>query len=176
MAINHLVNLLIPPRNPPDLPPGDGWATLEARMKVSLPEDYKDFIRSYGSGRISNFIWIFNPFSGNENLNLERQIDVQSKVLAELASYGEVIPYALFPKPGGLLPFGITDNGDVLFWVIDNTPDEWPVVVNGARTPTWERFDLSMSEFLASVLNRQIAVSIFPGNFPEGLPVFEQSP
>lgn len=61
---------------------------MEARLGMVLPDDYKDFLREYGSGRVGQFLWIFNPFSKNENLNLERQVRLQAAVLRELGSYG----------------------------------------------------------------------------------------
>lgn len=116
MAIGDLVAVMPTPNVPFEASSADAWASVEARLGTSLPDDYKEFIGLYGSGRIANFLWIFNPFSSNKNLNLEQQIELQSSVLGELESYGEKNPYKSFPAPGGVLPFGITDNGDVVFW------------------------------------------------------------
>ena len=114
MAIEHLMAVLVPPVNPFETPAAGAWASVEGRLGVPLPSDYKRFIETYGSGNIGNFLWIFNPFSNNENLNLERQVVTQAEVLNELRSYGESVPYKPFPEQGGILPFGITDNGDLL--------------------------------------------------------------
>lgn len=43
------------------------------------------------------------------------------EVLKDLRSYDEVIPYEPYPIPGGILPFDRTDNGDVLFWIAQDT-------------------------------------------------------
>lgn len=43
---------------------------MEKNLGMILPLDYKKFINKYGTGSINDFIWILNPFSENENLNL----------------------------------------------------------------------------------------------------------
>ncbi|WP_051711572.1 SMI1/KNR4 family protein [Andreprevotia chitinilytica] len=163
---NNLVAIIAPPSNPSELPSEGGWAAVEKRLGVSLPDDYKRFIETYGSGCIGRFLWIFNPFSKNQNLNLERQIVTQAKVLEELQTYGEVMPFKSFPEQEGILPFGITDNGDLLFWRTIGRPDDWSIVVNEARSPEWEDFNLSISEFLTEILKRQLVCNCFPKSFP----------
>lgn len=176
MAILHLTSIVPPPSNPSEVPVQNSWKAIEQRLEVSFPDDYKEFIETYGSGRIGQFLWIFNPFSGNENINLERQIGTQANVLSELQSYGEIIPYKSFPEREGILPFGMTDNGDVLFWLTKGDPNEWGVIVNEARSPAWEIFDLSMSRFLAGILQKKVICNIFPKSFPD-LPItFEVKP
>lgn len=122
MSIDYLKAVISPPQNVVDRPSEGDWAGVEARLGTVLPDDYKDFLREYGSGSIGQFLWIFNPFSKNENLNLERQAGLQAAVLRELSSYGEIIPYKIFPEGGGIMPFGITDNGDVLFGKLTGFP------------------------------------------------------
>lgn len=175
MTINYLTLQLPPPVNPSEIPTTGAWTVLERRLGTMLPDDYKEFIELYGSGRVGRFLWIFNPFSANENLNLEKQIATQANVLFELQSYGEAIPYKSFPEPGGILPFGITDNGDVLFWRVTGDPNNWHVVVNESRAPDWEGYELSMSRFLAEILQRHLTCNIFPKNFPEQPVIFEAS-
>lgn len=38
-------------------------------MNIKFPDDYKEFISTYGTGSIDNFLWILNPFSKNININ-----------------------------------------------------------------------------------------------------------
>jgi hypothetical protein len=149
------------------------WSAVEESLGVNLPDDYKQFIEAYGSGRINELIWILNPFSANENINLERQSHTQAKVLEELRAIGEDIPFNVFPTSGGLLPFGITDNGDVLYWITRGAPNDWIVVVNEARGSDWQIFEQNMTSFLASVLQHEIVCSVFPRNFPGPFPMFE---
>ena len=163
-----------PPTNPVEVPSDKDWINVESQFGFDLPEDYKNFIQAYGSGRICKFMWIFNPVSKNENLNLEDQIKLQLDVLSELQEYGEVLPFKLYPEAGGLLPFGVTDNGDVLFWQTIGQPRDWQVIVNEARSPEWAIYHMSMSEFLFKILQKELICDIFPTSFPRDLPIFER--
>lgn len=176
MAIDYLKAVISPPMNVSEARGAGGWAGVEGRMGTALPNDYKEFIDAYGSGQIGGFIWVFNPFSINENLNLEKQAIRQATVLDELRSYGEVVPYESFPSVGGILPFGITDNGDVLFWQTGGNPNDWTVLVNEARSPEWEVFSSSLTRFLAEILSRKVVCRAFPKKFPGPAVRFEESP
>ncbi|MHA6823015.1 SMI1/KNR4 family protein [Ralstonia pseudosolanacearum] len=176
MAIDYLKALVSPPINALETTGPGGWGSVEGRLGTALPEDYKEFIEAYGSGQLGGFIWIFNPFSSNDNLNLEKQATLQAAVLNELRSYGEVVPYESFPSHGGILPFGITDNGDVLYWKTGGNPRDWPVLVNEARSPEWEVFSHSAARFLAGIFAGSVVCKLFPKKFPGPVPRFEASP
>lgn len=167
MSINELTSIVAPPLEPSEAPVSAAWLPVESRLGVALPHDYKKLIEIYGSGRINEFLWVFNPFSANNNINLERQVDTQAQVMAEVRSGGEVVPFESFPRVDGILPFGITDNGDVLYWRTFGNSDEWTVVVSESRTPEWESFDLSASAFLVNIIKRKIVCKFFPLSFSE---------
>jgi hypothetical protein len=175
MSIDQLIEVMPAPSSPFETPPAGGWSQVEGRLGVSFPQDYRDFIDRYGSGKVADFLWIFNPFSANENLNLERQIQRQAAVLDELKGYGEKNPYEPFPSPGGILPVGITGNGDVIFWKTEQDGGHWSVVVNDSRSPEWELFNFSLSQFLIEVLAKRAVCRIFPRDFPVGRIAFESS-
>lgn len=166
MAIDYLIAALTPPLSALETPPPGAWASFERRLGTSLPRDYKEFIENYGSGRIGEFITIFNPFSVNDNVNLEKQIETQRSVLLELKTYGEAIRYEPFPAPSGVLPFGSSDNGDILYWKTVGNPDQWTVAISEGRAPEWEEFDSSMTRFITDTLLRIAASRIFPKDFP----------
>ena len=172
MSVIELAKLIPPPNNPDEAPQQNEWPRIEARIGTALPLDYKEFVSLYGTGKIDNFLWIFNPFSQNENMNLVTQLRVQLSALSELQAYGEVVPYQLFPDADGVWPFGITDNGDVLYWKTTGLPETWTVLVNEARSPDWEAFGMTMTEFLIKVLSRQLHPTAFPGAFPGSTPTF----
>jgi hypothetical protein len=173
MSIEQLKRVLQPPPNPREVPRLSDWLELEDALGCSLPDDYRRFIEVYGTGRIAEFLSIFNPFSAHRYLNLREQLRIQAQVLEELESFGEVLPYKIHPVPGGVFPFGATDNGDVMFWVCDGIPDNWHVVVNASRSPDWERFDEDMTAFLTETLCGGTRPSAFPGKFPPPAVRFE---
>lgn len=172
MSASDISKLITPPADPNDAPQPHEWSKIEALLGISLPEDYKEFTSLYGTGRIDNFLWVFNPSSQNENINLATQVRVQLGALSDLQTFGEVLPYKLYPEPDGIFPFGITENGDVLYWKTTGQPEAWSVLVNEARSPEWETFSMTMTEFLLEVLNRRIRPSAFPNAFPSSTPSF----
>jgi hypothetical protein len=162
MSLEILLTVMPPPMRPAEAPVAEDWRAVEVQLGVALPEDYKHFIQKYGTGKISDFLWIFSPFTTRENLNLHSQIEVQRAVLDELRSFGEPIPYDYFPIAGGLLPFGMSANGDVLFWKTCASSEQWPVVVNEARSPSWEVFDIPMAQFIFDILSGKRSSKILP--------------
>lgn len=175
MTTSKIISMMPPPAIPIEVPVDKDWTTVENKLGVSLPLDYKIFIEKYGSGRIGKFLSIFNAFSANENLNLAMQVENQLKVYSELKANGEILPYKLFPDAGGILPFAITDNGDVLFWQTIGKPSEWTILVNESRSPDWQEFEMSLETFLFELLSRKLRTNIFPQNFLNSPLTFDPS-
>ena len=73
------------------------------------------------------------PGAANQELALEVHANRQLRALREV---GEVVPYEI----DRLLPWAITDNGDVLFWRVEGEPVDWTVVINEGRGPEWHAF------------------------------------
>src|SRR5262249_35774093 len=64
-------------------------------------------------------------------------------------------PYGVFPDQPGLLPWGGDENGHLLHWLTEGAPKEWPVIIE-SHEGELERFDMSMTTFLAKALTNQI--------------------
>jgi hypothetical protein len=177
MSIESLLNVMPPPTAPIESGNKKEWSSIEASIGTTLPEDFKEYINLYGTGKILRFLWPFNPFSKNDNLNLGMQLTLQLDALRELKDeFGfEECPYPLYPEPEGLLPWGVTDNGDVLFWLTDGIPENWPIIVNEGRVAVYERYDESMTSFLSKLLSKNIISKIFPDDLCDRnpLPLFE---
>ncbi|MFC3450510.1 hypothetical protein [Amycolatopsis speibonae] len=56
----------------------------------------------------------------------------------------EMVPFALWPEPGGLLEWARTGNGDALYWLTEGEPEDWTTVV-------WNPRDSSGSDALDAV-------------------------
>lgn len=172
MSINSLVNVIEPPRNAAEAK-GE-WFIVKRELGTSVPDDYKDFINTYGTGRFDNFLNVLNPFSEIDNLNLIVQKEPILNGLIELRdTFSENIPYSLFPAMDGLLPFAETDNGDTLFWQTSGQPNNWTVVVKDSRESEYLEYKENMTSFLAKIFNKEIICDIFPRDFPSPTPVFE---
>lgn len=168
MDIEQFQEIFPVPSQPVEAAESGKWHTFEDELSVQFPGDYKRFIELYGTGCIGMFVWIFNPFSDNENLNLMKQIDSQTEQYRQARSeLGEkYCPFPIFPEPAGLLPCGVTDNGDVFFWLMaSDNPDDWQVVINETRSPEFETHSKQLTEFLAGVVTGEIESQIIPHDF-----------
>lgn len=172
--LRTLVSVLSPPKHPRETGSAEGWKQVEARLSTMLPGDYRAFITKYGSGCIDGFLWVDNPFTQLSGLNLFTRSSSQLDALRVLRGDidPELVPYPVFPERGGVLPWGGTDNGDVLYWITRNSPSEWIVAVGESRGPMWEEYDCSMTEFLVKLLSKEIRSDIFPEEFPSDSPGF----
>lgn len=171
-ALDRLATLVPPPQATQSHPE---WSEVERLLKTRLPDDYKSLVELYGPGAFDGFLWILQPAETNEHLDLTAQRDVRLGALRVLQRQGEAIPFQIDTGNEVLLPWAITDNGDVVYWVADprDEPNKWSVVINEARGPLWEGFDGSATEFLRAVLAKSFVPSSFPGDFPSDEPIFE---
>lgn len=164
MTIETLLKVVPPPAEP--FEPFKGpWKPIEDELGTQLPQDYKDFTRIYGSGYFMQFLGVDIPNTHNPNTRLEWQVRLVCKGFAEL---NEERPYPFWPDPGGLLPFGGTDNGDYLFWLPRGAPEAWGVVVwdrGGLEGQAFETFDCDLTDFLAGLATGRIHPEAFPEDF-----------
>lgn len=165
MSINSLTKIMPPPVNPVDSGAGMQWPSID--KGIEFPQDYVDFINNYGTGRIGEFLLIFNPFSGKEDLNFFEQFNMVLEDLRYLIeSDSEYYNYPLYPTEGGLIPFGVTDNGDYLFWVFDSKKisNLWKVAIVAARSPEIEYLPWGMLEFIKEIATGEFKPNSFPKN------------
>jgi len=173
LALDALKKLMGPPPRASEAPNGGGWQAVERRLGIELPEDYKEFVTTYGTGAVDNFLWVLNPFSKNVYLNLFDEGKAKLDALRQLRDeFRENIPYAFYPDADGLFPWGVTDNGDVLYWLCNGRRASSLIVVNESRGPRWREFQLSTVEFLAALVTRELVVDVFPNDFPSESPMF----
>jgi hypothetical protein len=171
MSVQELAAVLPPPAEPRETQ-GD-WARVEAEIGSPLPADFKEYVARYGTGVVNDFLWPLNPFAANDNVNLVSEIRFQLDTLrATRDKFPKKFTYAIFPEPGGYLPWGRSENGDVMHWKTQGTPEQWTLAVTDSRAPEWEEFAEPMTSFLARLLAGQITCAIFPPDFLEGGPRF----
>lgn len=172
MTISSLKSKMTPPDNPNESH-GD-WVAIENEIGTSIPIEYKEFINTYGSGKILDFLIILNPFSKRETINLISGMATQKEVIEELTNdYGEDFPYSIYPETDGLLPFAITDNGDVIYWLTNGSPDDWNIIINESRGPDFERIQLSTLDFIEKFVSGALNSDIIPNIKPPKFPIFK---
>lgn len=173
MAISDLTAVVPPPADP-DRSEVD-WDAIQQRLGLPLPQDYKDFIATYGQGSFGDFLHPYQPVTDNEYLDLVGRQQTDLDALRTLQrDFPEDIPYQVTDQPAELLPAALTDNGDIVYWHVrePKDADSWTITVNESRGPQWYRYDGPLTSFLADVLARRIRVSVFPDDFPGPHPAF----
>jgi hypothetical protein len=131
---------------------------VEDEIGLTLPPDYKDFARVYGSGYFMQFLGVCIPRTANPNTRLEAFLPSASGVFVD----DEEMAHRVWPRPGGLAPFGATDNGDYLFWLTRGRPDEWPIVVWDRGLWQLEAFECDLTNFLAGLATGDLLPKEFP--------------
>ncbi|MDP3660846.1 SMI1/KNR4 family protein [Phenylobacterium sp.] len=153
-----------PPSEPTDAFDGP-WDEIEADARTPLPQDYKDFVRLYGSGVFMEFLTVNIPRVESPYIRFEAEIRTVRKIFYD----DDDFIYALWPDSGGLIAFGATDFGDFLFWQPIGPPEDWRVVVWGRGFQQFEFFDCDLTGFLAGLATGEIE----PDDFGDMLPCHE---
>ena len=140
------------------------WEDVEKKIGITFPMDYKIFIDSHGEGAINEFLWVLSPFSENENLNSIEKYKVMKDAYRSMQSeFPEQFPFDFYNGKTGLFPWGITDNGDELFW--NYKGDVLELVVYESRYASNMSYIMNMEEFLCRLLSKEIVCPIFPDDF-----------
>ena len=161
--LERLRQLLPPPADPVEPGQPDSWAEIEEDLGTGLPRDYKAFTELYGSGKVDDFLYLFNPFTAGQDGNLLAEKDrVLEGYRQTRARFPERLPLPAFPDPGGVLPLGRTDNGDELYWVTEGDPDGWPVALLESRAALQEVHRMPVTGFLAALAANQVTSRILP--------------
>lgn len=163
MSIDKIIQLMPVPDSPVEVA-DHNWAAVFTKLGVSnLPTDYKEFVSTYGTGSIGEFLWIMNPFSKNQNLNLEMAVYSRKAYEAMKQEFPDDFPR----ESNSLLTWAVTDNGDDTVWLLgDENPNLWQVGFHGRNVLEGvELTGLTTSEFLEAILEKKLESSIFPSDF-----------
>lgn len=140
------------------------WETIENEFNIIFPEDYKWFLENYGVGSINDFLWIFSPICDNLNLNSIEQYKVMKNSYNYMKSNNLIeFEYSFYKNGIGLFPWGITDNGDELYFNYLNGRTE--IVVFASRYTEVMTCKMNITDFLSGVLTKEIECNFFPDDF-----------
>lgn len=145
-------------------PPVD-WAEVRSRLGTALPADYRVLADNYPGLYLDGFMSVVHPVGGERTFSLQEFVEqTLEEFRLRQEDFPEEVPHPLFPEPGGLLPWGITDNNDYVFWLTTGEPDEWQVVATD--TDDWWTFPGNMQKFLVGVLKREVRCPVITEQFP----------
>ena len=104
---------------------GERWAAVEASLGLRLPASYKLMVDRFGALSWRDFLHVLSPFDARSWRSLRvRGREILDADRVSRASFPSNFPLPLYPEPGGLLPWAVTDNGDTLYFVTRGPPDE----------------------------------------------------
>lgn len=116
------------------------WAEVESTLGVRLPSDYRQLIDDRGAGVVAEVV-VRAPGGSGGSLELGEWLASIGRTIASMRALtcGH-FPPAMYPEPGGILPWGEVDGGHLVGWATTHPdPDRWPVVV---LTPAWDELAL----------------------------------
>lgn len=129
------------------------------------PCDALEFFKKYSEG-INDYIWFLHPYMENwEDIAIEYRntYDVLKTACENDKIAGgyelqdnEGFPFEFYPEKNGLVPWAQCDNGTVMYLKNDNSSVK--VIVYGDSYEFYE-YNLSMTEFLYKLINREIDCS-----------------
>ena len=164
MTFQRIQKFVRPPQHPVAAGTPEAFAAIEAQLDLVLPNEYKLLINTYGDGQWQEFWYLLNPFSTNKNLNLLLQAPRDDISGRNILSAERCIrdrhpyPHPIWPEPGGIFPWAVTDNGGRFFWVIRGSPESWPSVYFPSRDPDYEDIARPISEIIAGLLSGELAL------------------
>lgn len=146
------------------------WAAFEKSIGIELPGDYKELVNQFGAGSFCDFLWLYSPFCTNTYLTMQQKLEAVARTLRGFASSESLkkhmVPYSWYPEQDGMVVWGGTDNGDMLFWRRAGQNSDFTIVVVSSADTRWCEFQLSISSFLHQVATGQLRVPVFPDDFP----------
>jgi hypothetical protein len=167
MVIDELLEVLPVPDSPVETGRGKDWGVVTDLFGAPLPTDYMIFIERYGSGQIGRWLTVFNPFSSNTHLSLRDQFfRILSGLNATKKEFPKSCPFPLLFEPDGLLPWGISIDGDIFFWQTKGVSGLWTIVVIGRHSEP-EAHKLSFAQFIARSIKGEILCDVIPTEWRE---------
>lgn len=163
-SFERLKQLAPPTRRTANTDVSSSLRTDSPTHRVMWPESFPDLLAAYGCGWFDGFLCILSPVARNPLLNLFDVLENRTQSLAGCQALGLPVPFPIFPKPDGLIPWGYSNNGDTLYWRT-LSPEECHTVVQSPDLE-WIEFNLPPIDFLCDLLDAKITIPFFPDDFP----------
>lgn len=141
------------------------WEVVEGAIGVGLPDAYKEYAEVFGRGEFCQFIDVYAPdFSESPRGIVERVLRLADHAASSPWISDVYEPYGVYPRRGGLLPWGASEAGDRFFWKTDaGDPNEWEIVVKEEGELSWLTYRMSIPEFLYRMMKDPEMGSMYIG-------------
>jgi hypothetical protein len=128
------------------------WESLNAAVGVAYPDEFRMVVEAFPPGRIQSGFEILHPGRFANPVEYRREIAGYAGIVRDRAA-DLAKPMAVYPQPGGLLPWATVGLGPIVCWLTEGKdPQKWPVVVCPSAVERWNRYELSTAEFLQAVV------------------------
>lgn len=148
------------------------WDLLEAKINLTLPEDYKLICEILGAGSFGwqgaspDFLTIASPLISSQSsipiaVFPDNIFSVSNSFKELVAEFPDNYPSVQFyPDVNGLINWGHDSNGNYYFWKPDGVSDarQWGVFVI-KRNGQFIDFDGNLLNFLINVLTNQLVIA-----------------
>ena len=143
------------------------WARTEKEHGISFPAEYKEFISTYGTGSIDDFIWILTPFENESSINIFSRAEIMRDSYNYLKkSSPDDFKYSIYPDEKGLLVWGYTDNGDELYFNLES--ESVIIMPSRCRDSDVLEYKMGMIEFFCKLFTNEIECCVFPDDLVIG--------
>lgn len=160
--IEELKRLAPPPTQPVACGIYELWQSVEQALSLQLPEDYKQFINTYGSGGFYDFLSIVSPFDRDngfsENSNQLKWLAFETEQYKEMKeTFGidapSKFPFNAYPEPEGLMAIGGIETGGNIYYLTEGAPQQWTIVIYAEDFYEFAWCKKSLTEFLVDWLS-----------------------
>ena len=146
----------VPPPAKPNNASGD-WKQVEESLGMVLPDDYKEFINSYGSGTLCSLFSIPSPFniirfSTKERISPREYWLSWVEIYQDWEQAGRQIAYPVYPSTPGLFPCGRYGDVDILNWFTVGEASQWHIVFFSREHSLAEIRGFGFATFLLAAL------------------------
>lgn len=162
--LTRLTQLLPRPAVPSDPP---DWDAVEEALGTGLPNDYKELIATYGGGGLEQYMQLLEPRCPNWVFDMLRVTSEREEANDSLWEFTDK-PEELEAEDNRLVCWATTDNGEYLYWLVrpGDNPDNRTIMINDETGDDWERYDMTVTQFLTAALAGEIQSEILWDDFP----------
>jgi hypothetical protein len=139
------------------------WPTVETELGLVLPGSYKVMVERFGASSWQEFLHVLSPFVEWCRCRVSATLEADRELRREFPQF---YPLPLYPEPGGLLPWAVSDNGDTLYFITAGPPDEWPTLIKGPRAPEFEVSFLPPAALVLAFATGRLRSLVLPGPEP----------
>ncbi|MBA3458523.1 MAG: hypothetical protein H0T46_01070 [Deltaproteobacteria bacterium] len=162
MSLARIEALLRPPEDP-SLVAGVDRAFLRILLQSELPADYVRFLDRYGGGEIPGLLRVLDPDGVASDAHPIRQLLLQLNAM----NHTRLVvgwKWGTGKGTGDFLPWGIADNGVVLYYRSVGPAARWTVALGapGVAPQHFRQIPLTMTAFLGALLADDVEAPELP--------------